>query len=74
VLLTAAAYALLQGLRHAAAGTRYARAQVATLRERLLKHGAQLAVSARRIVLHLPATCPSRDVWRHLAHALGTTG
>ena len=74
VLLTAAAYALLQTLRHRAAGTRYARAQVATLRDRLLKLGAYLAVSARRIVLHLPASCPSQDAWRHLARAVGATG
>jgi hypothetical protein len=71
VRLTAAAYALLQALRHRAAGTRYARAQVPTLRARFLTLGAQLVVSARRVVLPLPARCPSRDVWRRGAPALG---
>jgi len=45
VLLTAAAYVLLQELRLRAAGTDCARAQVWTLRERLLKLGARVLVS-----------------------------
>jgi hypothetical protein len=58
VLLTAAAYVLMQELRLRAAATRCARAQVGTLRERLLKLGARVVVSARRMVLHLPASFP----------------
>ena len=53
VLLTAAAYVLLQELRLRAAGTACARAQVCMLRERLLKLGARVRVSVRRIVVHL---------------------
>ena len=49
VLLTAAAYVLMQELRLRAAGTDCARAQVWTLRERLLKLGARVLVSVRRM-------------------------
>ena len=51
VLLTAAAYVLMQELRLRAAGTACARAQVGTLRERLLKLGARVLVSVRRVVV-----------------------
>lgn len=71
VLLTAAAYVLLQELRRRAAHTVCARAQVTTLRERLLKLGARVVVSVRRIVLHLPASAPFRDAWRQVALAVG---
>ena len=52
VILTAAAYVLMQEMRLHLAPTRHARAQVSTLRERFLKLGAQVVVSVRRIVLH----------------------
>jgi hypothetical protein len=71
VLLAAAAYLLFQEVRLKAARTRWARAQVWTLREQLLKLGAQVVVSVRRIVLHLPASYPFLDSWRRLACALG---
>src|SRR4030067_83065 len=58
VLLTAAAYVLLQTLRQQAHGTDCADAQVTTLRERLLKLAVWVERSGRRIVLHLPATSP----------------
>jgi hypothetical protein len=76
VLLTAAAYVLmqelhLQELRLRAAGTACARAQVGMLRERLLKLGARVLVSARRIVVHLPASFPFLPAFRQVALALG---
>jgi len=71
VLLTAAAYVLLQELRLKAAHTGWARAQVSTLREQVLKLGAHVVVSVRRIVLHLPAAFPFRDDGQRLALALG---
>ena len=71
VLLTAAAFVLLQELRRRATGTRFARAQVWTLREQLLKLGARVVVSARRIVLHLPQVFPFLVPWRRVAIALG---
>ena len=73
VLLTAAAYVLL-GLR--AAGTVCARAQVLTLRERLLKLGARVMSSVRALsfVLHLPASFrfSLRSVSSHAVWALRT--
>ena len=71
VLLTAAAYVLMQELRLRAARTNCARAQVWTLRERLLKLGARVLVSARRVVLHLPASFPYLSVYRRVALGLG---
>ena len=67
VVLTAAAYVLMQEMRLHLAPTRYARAQVSSLRERFLKLGAQVVVSVRRIVLHLPRSFPDRDSFHHLA-------
>lgn len=71
VLLTAAAYVLLQELRLHAARTAYARAQVSTLRERLLKIGVRVVASARRFVLHLPAAFPDGRAWHLIARRLG---
>jgi DDE family transposase len=71
VLLTAAAYVLMQELRLRAAGTACARAQVGMLRERLLKLGARVWVSVRRVVVHLPASFPFLPAFRCVALALG---
>jgi hypothetical protein len=73
VLLTATAYVLFQELRRAAKDTPLARAQVPTLRERLLKIGARAVESVRRLVLHLPAACPWRKPWLTVARALAVT-
>jgi len=73
VLLTAAAYVLMQELRLSAANTNCARAQVWTLRERLLKLGARVVVSVRRMVLHLPESFPFLPAFRHVALALGAS-
>lgn len=71
VMLTAAAYVLMQELRLRAAGTSCARAQVTTLRERLFKLGAWLQCSVRRVVIHLPECAPWRSEWCVVARALG---
>jgi Transposase DDE domain group 1 len=71
VLLTAAAYVLMQELRLRAAGTACARAQVGMLRERLLKLGARVLVSVRRVVVHLPASFPFLPTFHRVALALG---
>jgi len=71
VLLTAAAYVLMQELRTRAAATSCARAQVSTLRERLLKLGVWVTCSVRRIVLHLPQSSPWRSDWCRIARSLG---
>jgi hypothetical protein len=73
VLLTLAAYILLQDLRRRAAGTTCADAQVSTLRERLIKLAARVERSVRRIVLHLPLHFPWLSTWRQVAQAVGAT-
>jgi hypothetical protein len=70
-LMTAAAYVPMQELRHHASGTSCARAQVSTLRERLIKLGAWVEESVRRIVLHFPAAYPFSNDWRCTARSLG---
>jgi hypothetical protein len=67
VLLTAAAYVLLRELGRHLASTACAASQVGTLGERLLKLGARVTVSARRIVLHLPSAFPWLAVWQAAA-------
>ena len=64
VLLTAAAYVLMQELRLRPART-------AWLRDRLLKLGVHVVRSVRRVVLHLPRATSHLEAWRHIALALG---
>lgn len=71
VLMTAAAYALIQELRAHASPTRFARAQVTTIRDHLLKIAARVVSSVRRLRVHLPAACPARHEWLRVAAALG---
>jgi hypothetical protein len=73
VLLTAAAYVLLQTLRARLAATPAADYQVTTLRERLFKLGTRVQVSARRIVLHFPAAFPWLALWQAVALTLGAS-
>jgi hypothetical protein len=71
VLLTTAAYVLMQELRRQARGTACADAQVSTLRERLLKLGAWVEVSVRRVVVHLPQSFAWKRCWTRIAARLG---
>jgi DDE family transposase len=73
LLLTLAAYILVQTLRSHAAGTACAAAQVTTLRERLLKVAVWVERSVRRIVLHFPTRFPWQPTWRQIAAAVGAT-
>jgi hypothetical protein len=71
VLLSAAAYVLLQHLRQEAlAGTELADAQVSTIRLKLLKIGGLLVRSARRVILHLSSGCPIQELFRVIARRL----
>ena len=71
LLLSSAAYVLMQTLRRVVlAGTQLARAQVSTIRTKLIKIAARLVVSARRVVLHLSSSCPLQPLFRQLAHRL----
>jgi hypothetical protein len=73
VLLTAAAYVLLQELRLHAQPTSCARAQVWTLRQRLLKIGVQVVSSTRRFLFRLPESFPYKPEWIQIANALGAS-
>lgn len=73
LLLAVSAYVLFQEIRLCARGTDCEQAQVSTLREKLLKLGAWVECSARRIVLHLPRHCVWFSTWRRIALALGAT-
>ena len=71
LILTAAAYVLMQEIRRNAAGTELHNAQVSTLRDRLMKLGAVVKRSFRRIVIHLPLSCPWTPAWQTIATAVG---
>ncbi len=66
------AYALLNLLRHfGLRGTELERAQAGTIRLRLLKVGALVRVTVRRVVLSLSAASPVRSLFARIAAALG---
>lgn len=71
VLETAAAYVLFQELRVRLPQTDLARAQVGTLREKLIKIGVVVKESVRRIVLSFPASYPWKQLWHEAAHSVG---
>lgn len=71
VLLTATAFALLQEMRRRLHATELRRAQVGTLRTRLLKIAARVVESVRRVVLHVPRDFPWASAWRRVARGLG---
>src|SRR5262249_44729726 len=71
VLMTAAAYVLMQELRLGLAGTGFARGQVPLLRHPLLKPGGPVVGSGPRLVLHLPRSFPYRNSFHRLALSLG---
>jgi Transposase DDE domain group 1 len=71
VLLSAAAYLLLETLRREhLSGTSLAEAQVETIRLKLLKIGARVISSVRRIVLHLASGYPLQTLLRDLVTRL----
>ena len=74
VLATAAAYALMQEIRLWAKRTALARAQVNRLRICLIKLGAHVEVSVRRIVLHLPRAFPFVETWQRIAGVAARAG
>ena len=71
LLLSAAAFVLMQTLRVRLARIGLATAQVQTLRLRLLKIGGRVTRSARRYVIHLAAAHPWARQWRQAARAWG---
>lgn len=67
VLLAAAAFMLYQELRTSLHGTNLHRATVATLRLRLLKIGATVTESVRRVVVSMSLSHPWKDLWQRAA-------
>ena len=67
VLMTATAYVLYQELRASLRGTELGRSMVATLRLRLMKIGATVTESVRRVVVSMPASHPWKDLWTKAA-------
>ena len=70
LLMHTAACMLMCVLQDALAGTRWAKAQIGTLRARLLKVGARIAETTRKIWFHLPSSFPEQDAWRRMYAAL----
>src|SRR4029079_14047278 len=65
LLLSSAAYVLVQALRRTALrGTDMERAQVGTIRLKLLKVAARVVVSARRVIFHLASSYPLAERFR----------
>lgn len=65
------AYVLLEGLRRLGLrGTRMARAQGGTIRLRLLRIGALIRISVRRVVIALTSGCPDADLFERAWRAL----
>ena len=71
LLLHVTAYVLMFLLREHLAGTVLANKQFDTLRLRILKLGARIRTSVRRIWLHLASGHPEQGLWLHLARRLG---
>jgi hypothetical protein len=69
LMLHAAAFILLQALRGLLQNTEGAQWQAGTLRNKLLKVGALVTESVRRIAITLPSSYPLQDLWKHLAPA-----
>jgi hypothetical protein len=70
LLLHAAASVLMTVLQKSLDGTRWAAAQVGTIRTRILKVGARVVESCRKVWLHLPTAFPDQDIWKSLHQQL----
>jgi len=71
LLLALAAHVLWSVVRVAAHGTRWARAQVGTLRLQLQKVAARVVESVRRVCFHFCSAYPYQTDWRRLQAQLG---
>jgi hypothetical protein len=73
LLLSSCAYVLMERLRALAlAGTELARAQVSTIRLKLLKIGAVVLRNTRRVQLRLSSSYPYQAIFRQVVAALGS--
>jgi hypothetical protein len=72
VLLSAAAYVLVETLRRVGlAGTELSAAQATTIRLKLLKIGGRIVRSVRRLVIHLASGFPLQETFRAILNRLG---
>ena len=75
LLLSAAAYVLIEHLRRTALkNTELAAAQVDTIRLKLLKVAARVVISVRRVVLHLSSAYPLQNLFRRMVAQLLPAG
>lgn len=72
LLMHTAACMLMGVLQESLAGGRFAKAQIGTLRTRLLKVGARVVETARKIWFHLPNSFPAQDAWSQMYGALAS--
>jgi len=71
LLLSSAAYVLVEALRRLGLrSTELAKAQAGTIRVKLLKIGARITCSVRRVVLHLASGYPLQHLFRSVAERL----
>ena len=71
LLLSSAAYVLLESLRRLGLeGTELARAQAGTIRLKLLKIGARITFSVRRVILHLAGGYPLKELFARILSRL----
>ena len=71
LLLSSAAYVLVESLRRLGLkGTELEKAQAGTIRLKLLKIGARLVCSVRRVVLHLAGGYPFKLLFAHILSRL----
>jgi hypothetical protein len=59
----AGACVLMGVIQEAAQSTSLAKAQMGTIRLRLLKIGARIVESVRRVWVHMSSSCPGQEVW-----------
>lgn len=71
LMLHAVAYVLFQRLRRVARGTGFAHTQVEGLRLALIKIGALVKETGRRVHVALASACPTQALWTRLACRLG---
>jgi len=71
VLMTVAAYVLMQEIQLKARHSDCANAQVSTIRNRLLKLAAWVEVSVRRVRIHMAEEFPAMNAWQRVALASG---
>ncbi len=71
LLLSSAAYVLIESLRRLGLkGTELAKAQAGTIRLKLLKIGARISCSVRRVVLHLAGGYPFKELFARILSRL----